>query len=318
MKNLALNNFRLQQALKGIVTKSTGSWYIVMDDKGRRYECRLRGKFKISGIQSTNPLAVGDYVKFQQDPGQETATITGIEERRNYIIRKATNLSRRTHIIAANLDQAMIIATLAEPRTSTGFIDRFLVTCEAYSIPAVIVFNKSDLYDQESLEYLDQLLGMYHDLGYKVLIVSATGKQNLEAFEEILLHKTTLLAGHSGVGKSTLINAIEPTLDLKVQTISKAHLKGRHTTTFAEMYQLPKGGFIIDTPGIKEFGLVDFEPWELSHYFPEMRALFNKCRFDNCTHNNEPGCQVKEGVENGKISILRYNNYLNMLLGEER
>lgn len=289
-----------------------------MDEKGRRYECRLRGKFKISGIQSTNPLAVGDYVEFQQDPGQETATITGIDERRNYIIRKATNLSRRTHIIAANLDQAMVIATLAEPRTSAGFIDRFLVTCEAYSIPAVIVFNKSDLYDQQSLEYLDLLLGMYHDVGYKVLTVSATQKQNLEAFEEILLHKTTLLAGHSGVGKSTLINAIEPTLDLKVQTISKAHLKGRHTTTFAEMYQLPKGGFIIDTPGIKEFGLVDFEPWELSHYFPEMRALFNKCRFDNCTHNNEPGCQVKKGVENGMISILRYNNYLNMLMGEER
>jgi ribosome biogenesis GTPase / thiamine phosphate phosphatase len=308
----------LKQALKGIVTKSTGSWYIVMDEKGRRYECRLRGKFKISGIQSTNPLAVGDYVEFQQDPGQETATITGIEERRNYIIRKATNLSRRTHIIAANMDQAMVIATLAEPRTSTGFIDRFLVTCEAYSIPAVIVFNKSDLYDQKSLEYLGQLLGMYHDVGYKVLIVSATEKQNLEAFEEILLNKTTLLAGHSGVGKSTLINAIEPTLDLKVQTISKAHLKGRHTTTFAEMYQLPKGGFIIDTPGIKEFGLVDFEPWELSHYFPEMRVLFNKCRFDNCTHNNEPGCQVKKGVENGMISILRYNNYLNMLMGEER
>lgn len=308
----------MKQALKGIVTKSTGSWYIVMDEKGRRYECRLRGKFKISGIQSTNPLAVGDYVEFQQDPGQETATITGIEERRNYIIRKATNLSRRTHIIAANMDQAMVIATLAEPRTSTGFIDRFLVTCEAYSIPAVIVFNKSDLYDQKSLEYLGQLLGMYHDVGYKVLIVSATEKQNLEAFEEILLNKTTLLAGHSGVGKSTLINAIEPTLDLKVQTISKAHLKGRHTTTFAEMYQLPKGGFIIDTPGIKEFGLVDFEPWELSHYFPEMRVLFNKCRFDNCTHNNEPGCQVKKGVENGMISILRYNNYLNMLMGEER
>jgi ribosome biogenesis GTPase / thiamine phosphate phosphatase len=308
----------LKQALKGIVTKSTGSWYIVMDEKGRRYECRLRGKFKISGIQSTNPLAVGDYVEFQQDPGQETATITGIEERRNYIIRKATNLSRRTHIIAANMDQAMVIATLAEPRTSTGFIDRFLVTCEAYSIPAVIVFNKSDLYDQKSLEYLGQLLGMYHDVGYKVLIFSATEKQNLEAFEEILLNKTTLLAGHSGVGKSTLINAIEPTLDLKVQTISKAHLKGRHTTTFAEMYQLPKGGFIIDTPGIKEFGLVDFEPWELSHYFPEMRVLFNKCRFDNCTHNNEPGCQVKKGVENGMISILRYNNYLNMLMGEER
>jgi len=289
-----------------------------MDETGKRHECRLRGKFKISGLQSTNPIAVGDHVEFQPDPGQETGTITGIENRRNYIIRKATNLSRRTHIIASNMDQAMVIATLAEPRTSMGFIDRFLVTCEAYSIPAVIVFNKTDLYDEESLDYLEQLLHMYRDAGYKGLCVSATQKQNLESFEQILRNKTTLLSGHSGVGKSTLINAIEPSLNLKVQSISQAHLKGRHTTTFAEMFELSKGGFIIDTPGIKEFGLVDFEQWELCHYFPEMRALFNLCRYDNCTHHNEPGCKVKEEVENGKISILRYHNYLSMLLGEDR
>ncbi|MBW6496770.1 MAG: ribosome small subunit-dependent GTPase A [Bacteroidales bacterium] len=304
--------------MKGIVTKSTGSWYTVMDEQGRRHECRLRGKFKMAGTKSTNPLAVGDKVELQTDPGQETATITAISDRRNYIIRKATNLSKQTHIIAANMDQAMVIATLAEPRTSTGFIDRFLVTCEAYSIPAVIVFNKSDLYDEESQEYIEQLTRMYRDVGYQTLIVSATQRQNLEAFEAMLRGKTTLLAGHSGVGKSTLINAIEPSLNLKVQTISQAHLKGRHTTTFAEMFQLSGGGFIIDTPGIKEFGLVDFEPWDLSHYFPEMRALFNQCRFDNCTHHNEPGCKVKEALEKGQISILRYSNYLNMLLGGDR
>jgi ribosome biogenesis GTPase len=288
-----------------------------MDETGKRHECRLRGKFKMSGIQSTNPLAVGDHVGFTLDAQEGTGIITSIEDRKNYIIRKATNLSRRTHIIAANLDQALIIATLAEPRTSTGFIDRFLVTCEAYSIPAVIVFNKADLYDAVSLDYVKQLLEMYNQAGYPGLVVSASEKDNLEAFSDILKGKTTLLSGHSGVGKSTLINAIEPGLNLKVQTISQVHLKGRHTTTFAEMFQLSNGGFIIDTPGIKEFGLVDFEPWELSHYFPEMRELFNKCRFDNCTHHNEPGCRVKEEVEHGNISILRYQNYLNMLLGED-
>ena len=303
--------------MKGIVTKSTGSWYTVMDKTGKRHECRLRGKFKISGIQSTNPLAVGDHVEFFIDQGDGKGIITAIEDRKNYIIRKATNLSRRTHIIAANLDQAMVIATLAEPRTSTGFIDRFLVTCEAYSIPAVIVFNKTDLYDEESLEYLGQLLDMYEGLGYQGLMVSAFNHENLRAFGHILRNRITLLSGHSGVGKSTLINAIEPKLNLKVQSISQVHLKGRHTTTFAEMFELSVGGFIIDTPGIKEFGLVDFEPEELSHYFPEMRELFNQCRFDNCTHFNEPGCRVKEEVENGKISILRYQNYLNMLLGED-
>lgn len=304
--------------LTGIVTKSTGSWYTVMDELGNRYECRLRGKFKITAIESTNPIAVGDYVEFKPDTGQNAGTITGIGDRRNYIIRKATNLSRQTHIIAANLDQAMIIATLARPRTSTGFIDRLLVTCEAYSIPAVIIFNKSDLYDNESLIFLEQLLNTYSLAGYQTLSVSATKRKNIDIFANILQNKITLLSGHSGVGKSTLINAIEPSLNLKVQSISQSHLKGRHTTTFAEMFELNKGTFIIDTPGIKEFGLVDFEQWELCHYFPEMRALLNLCHYNNCTHYNEPGCRVKQEVDKGNISNLRYNNYLSMLLGHER
>ena len=303
--------------MEGIITKSTGSWYTVMDQQGKRYLCRLRGKFKISGSKSTNPLAVGDRVSFEPDAAAGEGVIIHIHERTNYIIRKATNLSRRTHVIAANMDQAMVIVTLAVPRTSTGFIDRFLVTCEAYSIPAILVFNKIDLYPPEMSEYLDELMGEYSRLGYTCLKVSATKGENLEAFSQILANKTTLLSGHSGVGKSTLINAIDPALNLKVQDISLAHLKGKHTTTFAEMFPLQQGGYIIDTPGIKEFGLVDFDPEELSHFFPEMRHLFNECRFDNCTHLNEPGCRIKLEVEKGNISISRYSNYVNMLLGED-
>ncbi|MFO7977201.1 MAG: ribosome small subunit-dependent GTPase A [Bacteroidales bacterium] len=303
--------------MEGTVVKSTGSWYLVMDDQGNKIECRLRGRFKISGSKSTNPLAVGDRVSFHMDPDQPSGIIDQIHPRRNYIIRKATNLSRRTHVIAANLDQAMIIVTLAVPRTSTGFLDRFLVTCEAYSIPAIIVFNKIDLYPPELLQYLDELMGMYQGLGYTCLKVSAITHENLDAFQEALTNRTTLLSGHSGVGKSTLINAIDPRLNIKVQDISRTHQKGKHTTTFAEMHPLKQGGSIIDTPGIKEFGLVDFDPEELSHFFPEMRLLFNQCRFDNCTHMNEPGCKVKEEVEKGNISISRYNNYINMLLGED-
>lgn len=303
--------------MEGIITKSTGSWYTVLDYQGKRHLCRLRGKFKISGSKSTNPIAVGDRVSFHIDEETSKGVIDNIYPRSNYIIRKATNLSRRTHVIAANLDQAMVIVTLAEPRTSTGFIDRFLVTCEAYSIPAIMVFNKTDLYPTELSEYMEELMEQYRGLGYSCLGVSAINGENLDAFQHILSNKTTLLAGHSGVGKSTLINAIDPTLNLKVQEISSAHLKGKHTTTFAEMFSLQKGGFIIDTPGIKEFGIVDFDPEELSHFFPEMRNLFNKCRFNNCTHLNEPGCRVKQEVEQGNISISRYSNYLNMLLGED-
>lgn len=302
---------------EGLVIKSTGSWYIVLDDSANRIECRLRGKFKVSGIKSTNPIAVGDRVAFmpeKDDPGK--GTIYHIFDRKNYIIRKATKLSRQTHIIAANLDQVIVMATLSEPKTSTGFIDRLLVTCEAYSIPAVIVFNKHDLIQSdETAGELDRLIEIYTGAGYHCMYTSAINGKNIREFAELLHEKTSLLAGHSGVGKSSLINAIEPGINLKVQDISSAHLKGKHTTTFAEMVPLSEGGYIIDTPGIKEFGLVDFKPEELCHFFPEMRMLFNRCRFDNCTHLNEPGCEVKAYVNNGKISESRYANYLNMLSG---
>ncbi len=302
--------------MEGTVIKSTGSWYKVLTEEGQRLDCRLRGRIKLSGSKSTNPVAVGDRVWLHLEEG--VGMIEDILERKNYIIRKATKLSRQTHIIAANIDQAVIIATLAYPRTSTGFIDRFLVTCEAYSIPAVIVFNKLDLVSgTPSSEKLDQLTKVYEKAGYHCLHTSATEAVNLDQFSNLLRGKISLLGGHSGVGKSALINAIEPGLDLKVQAVSKAHKKGRHTTTFAEMFHLSNTGAIIDTPGIKEFGLVDFEAWELCHYFPEMRNFFNQCRFDNCTHLNEPGCRVKEAVNEGEISIMRYENYLNMLLGGE-
>ncbi len=242
--------------------------------------------------------------------------IVGILDRKNHIVRKATRLSRQTHVIAANLDQAVIISTLAQPRTSTGFIDRFLVNCEAYRVPAVIVINKIDLLQTPTaMGALEEFINIYHGAGYPVIRVSATEKTNLAQFSQLIKGKTSLLSGHSGVGKSALVNAIEPGLDLKVQAISQAHNKGKHTTTFAEMFDLRDGGAIIDTPGIKEFGLVDFEDWELCHYFPEMRKLFNQCRFDNCTHVNEPGCRIKEEVEKGGIHMSRYTNYLNMLLG---
>ncbi len=302
---------------KGIVIKSTGSWYTVLDAAGKLHDCRLRGKFKMEGLKSTNPIAVGDRVEFMPDrEGANTGSIINIDERSNYIIRKATKLSRQTHIIAANIDQAIIIATMAEPKTSTGFVDRLLVTCEAYSITATIVINKYDLIKTDKdKQALKQFMDIYHQAGYQCLNVSATERTHLDAFSNLLKGKTSLLAGHSGVGKSTLINAIEPGINLKVQTISAAHLKGKHTTTFAEMIPLSDGGFIIDTPGIKEFGLVDFQKEDLFHYFPEMRVLFNQCKYDNCTHLNEPGCVVKQHVEEGTISMSRYSNYINILLG---
>ena len=305
--------------MTGKVIKSTGSWYRVLTKSGNVIDCRLRGRLKIAGSKATNPVAVGDNVVYYLEEGSDKGIITDILERKNYIIRKATKLSRQTHVIAANIDQAVIIATLAYPRTSTGFIDRFLVTCEAYSIPAAIVFNKYDLLqaNPDAIAYLNELVGIYEGAGYLCSSVSAVNQTNIDKFDKLLTNKISLLAGHSGVGKSALINAIEPGLNLKVQSISEAHKKGRHTTTFAEMFALNNGGMIIDTPGIKEFGLVDFEAWELCHYFPEMRQYFNQCRYDNCTHYNEPGCRVKQETERGSISLSRYENYLNILLGED-
>lgn len=303
--------------MKGIVIKSTGSWYSVLGADKEVYPCRLKGKFKIKGIKNTNPIAVGDHVEFKLEEDSNSGVIDHIEVRKNYIIRKSTRLSKQTHIIASNLDLAIVVATIAEPRTSTGFIDRFLATAEAYSIPAAIVFNKYDIYEAEQLDYLQELMDIYTPLGYHCLALSAETGYAMQELNELINGKTCLFAGHSGVGKSTLINSLIPGLNLKTQNISSYHQKGIHTTTFAEMFEAANNTFIIDTPGIKEFGLVEFDPAEISHFFPEMRALFNQCRFDNCTHIHEPGCAVLEAVENQVISPSRYLNYVGMVLPEE-
>ncbi len=297
----------------GIVVRSTGSWYIVKTPEENLYQCKLKGRFKIKDIRTTNPLAVGDKVDFH--PGREPGTgiIVRIYDRKNYIIRKATKLSKASHIIASNLDQAVLIATLAYPRTSTGFIDRFLVTAEAYHIPAVVVFNKFDLYEGELRAQLDEYLRVYSAAGYLCMATSVKTGFRLEGFKETLKGKTSLLSGHSGVGKSALINTIDPSLNLKEGEISIAHLKGKHTTTFAEMFPLAFGGNIIDTPGIKEFGLVGFEKTELGQRFPEIRKRMDKCRFSDCLHVNEPDCAVRKAVEDGTFPAFRYKNYLNML-----
>ncbi|MGZ5242500.1 MAG: ribosome small subunit-dependent GTPase A [Bacteroidia bacterium] len=304
-------------ALKnGIVKKSTGSWYILLDDEGEMHHARLKGKFKLAGNKNTNPIAVGDHIRFTIDSKTNDPVIEQILPRRNYIIRKANNLSRQEHIIAANVDQAIIVATLAMPRTSLGFIDRILITAEAYEIPAIIVFNKLDIYDSEAIEYLDYIRKMYESLGYKTMAISVKEKLNLDELTDLLHGKTSLLTGHSGVGKSSLLNYFVPDLGLKTSTISEFSSKGKHTTTFAEMHVIDAETFIIDTPGIKEFGIVDMKKPEVSHFFPEMRALINKCRFNNCLHVNEPGCAVREAVENGEIYQSRYQTYLSVLFEE--
>ncbi len=297
---------------KGIVIKSTGSRYSVLYEDNKHIQCNLRGKLKLEGFKTTNPVAVGDKVFFEIN-NDGTGVINRIEERKNYVIRKATRLSRQKHIIAANIDMALLVVTLAEPFTSTGFIDRYLVTIDAYRIPAKLIFNKYDIYDSEQLEKLEELTSIYEPLGYDCHAVSAKTKFNIDEFESLLKDKTSLLSGMSGTGKSTLINTIDPSLNLKTRSISKAHGKGKHTTTFAEMFELKNGGRIIDTPGIKEFGLVDVEKNELYHFFPEMRKYFNKCKFDNCVHIHEPGCKVREAIDEGEIHYSRYLSYLSML-----
>ncbi|MGV6945552.1 ribosome small subunit-dependent GTPase A [Sphingobacterium kyonggiense] len=302
--------------MRGIVTKSTGSWYQVKDDNGNSYECRIKGKFRTHGIKTTNPIAVGDIVDFELEPGQDSGVITQLEPRRNYIIRRSVNLSKQTQIIGANLDQAILVVTLASPPTSTGFIDRFLVTAEAYSIPAILVFNKLDLFSDEGLEILAEYMDLYENLGYPCYAVSALKGEHIEELRQLLKDKTTLVSGHSGVGKSTLINAIVPGLELKTGIISEWSDKGKHTTTFAEMIDLPFGGQLIDTPGIRELGIVDIEPQELSHYYPEMRKLLNQCKFHNCRHINEPGCAVLAGLESGEIEPSRYESYISIYNNE--
>ncbi|MBT3174398.1 MAG: ribosome small subunit-dependent GTPase A [Lentimicrobiaceae bacterium] len=298
---------------KGRVQKSTGSWYSVATDTGQIYQCRLKGVFRNKGIKATNPIAVGDIVDITIDSGDGTGLITNIHPRTNYLIRKATKLSKVTHVIASNVEQVIIIVSLVQPRTSTGFIDRILTTAEAYHIPSVIVFNKTDLYDKNVIEKLQHLRSIYKKIGYKTIKTSAKTGDGLQDLKHVLKDKISLLSGHSGVGKSALINKLDPNLNLKTGQISDYHLKGMHTTTFATMFQLSFGGNVIDTPGIKEFGLVEFEKVDLGQRFPEIRCLMKDCKFNNCVHLNEPGCAVITAAKNGEIAEFRYENYLNML-----
>lgn len=295
----------------GVVIKSTGSWYIVRLEGGMNVECRMKGKFRMQGIKTTNPVAVGDVVDVEV--GTEGAVITGIHDRKNYIIRKATNLSKQAHIIAANVDVAMLVVTVNHPVTSTVFIDRFLASAEAYRIPAVLVFNKVDLYDEEERVMMGALTQVYTEVGYECLHVSAVTGEGLERMKELMRGRVTVFSGLSGVGKSSLVNRVEPGLHLKVEEISDAHDTGRHTTTFAEMFPLREGGYVVDTPGIRAFGLIGMEKGEISHYFPEIFRCAAGCRYHNCTHTHEPGCAVVAAVESGEISESRYFSYTSLL-----
>lgn len=300
--------------MKGTVYKSTGSWYVVKGMDGLWYNARIKGKFKIDDITSTNPITVGDEIDIEvEEGGEQSAVITHIYDRRNYINRQSPAHKHQHHIIAANIDQALLVCTIREPRTSQGFIDRFLVAAESYHIPAILVFNKSDLHREKDTLLFEERKFMYESIGYSVLLISVEKGEGTEDIQRILKDKTSLISGHSGVGKSSFINAAIPAFALKTQEVSGWSGKGLHTTTFAEMFDLPFGGRIIDTPGIREFGLVDIPRQELSHYFPEMRALIAACQFNNCLHINEPGCAVKAAVESGKINIERYVSYCNML-----
>lgn len=300
--------------MKGLVYKSTGSWYVVKTMEGKVYNARIKGIFKINGITSTNPLSVGDEVEMEiENEVEDTGTITEIYTRSNYVARTSPRNKNQHHIIASNLDQALMFATLKDPKTSTGFIDRFLVACEMYHIPALIVFNKSDIYRKKELDKFEEIKIIYEAIGYRVLLTSVINKTGIIEVKELLQNKTTLLSGHSGVGKSTFINQIFPELTLKTQEVSGWSGKGLHTTTFAEMFDLPNGGKIIDTPGIRELGLADVTKQEISGYFPEMKAVINHCQFNNCMHLNEEICGVKNAVNEGTISTERYISYLNIV-----
>lgn len=299
---------------KGIVYRSTGSWYTVRSE-GIFYDCRIKGKLRLKGIKSTNPVAVGDHVLFEVDRHAATpeGNITQIEERKNYIVRKSVNLSKQTHIIASNIDQVFLIITLNNPPTFPAFVDRFLVTAEAYQISAILLFNKIDSYEDFELKELKEFQKIYQDIGYSTFGISATKGIEIETIKSIMQDKVSMFSGHSGVGKSTLVNAISPDLNIKTAAISKQHKQGMHTTTYAEMFALTKGIKIIDTPGIKGFGVVDMKPEEIGNYFPEFHKRKNKCKFHNCLHHNEPKCAIIEAVEAGIISSSRYTSYLQML-----
>lgn len=300
--------------MRGRVIKSTGSWYEVATESGKVYRSRLRGKFKQKGLKVNNPIAVGDWVELEEEAaGEGTAVITHIEPRENYIIRKSTRKSRYSHILAANLDQTVLVVTLAFPRTSLGFIDRFLVSAESFRIPSVILFNKCDILEEDGLDYTTELQELYESLGYQTAAISVLEDDDLDQVKGLLKGKTSLISGHSGVGKSSLLNRLIPGLSQKTGEVSTFANKGTHTTTFAELFDLDDESFVIDTPGIKELGLVDMESSEIGHYFPEMRALIGACRFHNCLHVNEPGCAVKEAYMEGLIAESRYASYLSML-----
>jgi len=305
--------------MTGTVYKSTGSWYTVKSERGEFFECRIKGKFRMKGIKSTNPIAVGDIVDFELEESSDktTGTIHNIQERKNYIVRKSVNLSHQMHIIASNLDYVFLLITVNNPPTTFNFIDRFLVTAEAYGIETILVFNKIDTLKDDTLDEQLYMQYVYQQIGYKCLRVSAAEGKGIDELKEIMIGKITMFSGHSGVGKSTLVNAMEPSLHLKTKTISEQSMQGQHTTTFAEMYDLSFGAKIIDTPGIKGFGIVDMEKSEISGYFPEFFKLQDQCKFNNCLHKDEPKCAVKEALEKDEISWTRYNSYLKILEGDD-
>lgn len=299
--------------MHGIVIKNTGSWYLVRTDDGRAVECKVKGNFRLRGIRSTNPVAVGDGVTIHEAEGQKAAFITEIDERRNYIIRKASNLSKQSHILAANVDLALLVVTIARPETSTTFIDRFCASAEAYRVPVCIAFNKTDDLSTEERETMEYLTIVYTDIGYECFGISALRNEGIDRLAEVLRGKTTLLAGHSGVGKSTLLNLLIPEAHARTAQISEAHGTGMHTTTFSELFELPEGGALIDIPGIKGFGTFNMEPEEVAHYFRDIFRVSADCRFSNCTHTHEPGCAVLDALENHRLAPSRYASYLSML-----
>ena len=304
--------------MHGLVIRSTGNSCIVLTDEGIRVECQIKGNFRIRDIKSTNPVAVGDRVKITIPEGNEPAFITDIDERRNYIVRRSSNLSKQSHILACNLDQCLLVATISHPETSTVFIDRFLATAQAYRVPVILLFNKRDLLSDEECRKADELCSLYSGIGYRCIQCSILQDSGLEELDDILRDKVTLVSGNSGVGKTTLINRLLPELDLRTGKISDKHDTGMHTTTFSEMFNLPEGGWIIDTPGVKGFGSFDMSSDEISHYFPEIFSCSCNCRYGNCTHTTEPGCAVKDAVSTGKIHQSRYNSYLSMLNDESQ